>query len=158
MFNCFDCNRHFDLSDELLYHVTLFHSDRVKAGSLHWAQPQCNRSFERFSSYSRHVKKHKVDSARVERTVIVPEAPESEAPRDPSEPLLNSNLSGNFLSSENGGNVEINDKNVDVSLTNAVLAFLGKLYSIDTLSRNHVQLMGYLTIFFWDSHLKELKK
>ncbi|KAJ1530162.1 hypothetical protein ONE63_005093 [Megalurothrips usitatus] len=149
------CESVYDTSTKLISHVAIFHSDKVKANSLRCGQPKCNRSFDRMNSYSRHVKSHEKDHAPAvsNECNVLTEVVDT----NPSEVRLPEPVPETSNVSQ-GLAVDCNLKDYETSLTNAVLGFLGKLYSIDTLSRCHVQLIvEYVMELLNGTHFEILK-
>lgn len=137
MFTCFVCNSHLTTSDKFAAHLML-HSDKVRAGDIKCGYANCNQSFDRMGSFTRHVKgherKHKLSS-----NVIVSSNANTIVP-------VNSCSSENILDDLSSIEIEslapsLSIEDYDLSLTDSVLGFLGRLHRIESLPRSHVQLI-----------------
>ena len=160
MFHCFGCDSVYESSAKLIAHVTIFHSDKVRSNSLKCGQPKCSRSFDRLSCYSRHVKSHA-------RDLLPVSIPSESIPVD-----VNASVDARHCTETNSETidecgatddrqslaVQCNPVEYETSLNNAVLGFLGKLYSIDTLPRCHVQLIiEYVNDLLHGTHFQMLR-
>lgn len=137
MFVCFVCDTSFQTCDVLMAHIRLFHSDRLLSNDFMCAQPNCIRKFSRLHSLKRHLDSHNSSSVTIKHHKLenVNNIPQN---NDMIE-LRNLNVCTDVQVTNTKQQSDFTQSDFITSITNNTLAFLGKLYSIDNMSRYHVQ-------------------